>query len=390
MYKRAINLPESDSFFLFGPRGTGKTALLRHEYSSHTDTLWLDLLSEDLFLKLSRRPALLRSMIEAKKYSWVILDEVQRIPSLLNEVHRLIEDPKLGKSLRFALTGSSARKLKRGGANLLAGRALVNNLHPLTLSELGPDFDLLNVLHFGSLPRVQLMKSRADREQHLTSYVSTYIREEIREEQIVRKLDPFLRFLEVAAAANGQPINMSNIARDCAVDPSAVTRYYQILEDTLLGFFLPTYSRSIRARQGQSPKFYFFDLGVKRALEGIINEQINPGSSEFGFAFEQLVILEAIRQNDYLRSGYRFSYLRTDSSEIDLIIEKGKRVVKVIEIKSSERVDEVKLRKFARLAADISSNNVELWFRGNETMLIDGVTVLPWQDGLNRLFSASS
>lgn len=250
------------SFFLFGARGTGKTHLLRRIFKD-APTIWLDLLRDDEVLELTRNPSILESRLRRSISSstgplWVVIDEVQKVPSLLNEVHRILEEPEYQGKIKFALTGSSARKLKRGGANLLAGRALLNYLFPLTYRELGEQFLIEHALTWGTLPNVINSTSDLERAEVLRAYFSVYLKEEIKEEQIVRKLDPFLRFLEVAAQVNGEPLNFARIGRDCLVDEKQVVRYFQILEDTLIGFFLQPFHESIRKRQTAQSKFYFF------------------------------------------------------------------------------------------------------------------------------------
>jgi predicted AAA+ superfamily ATPase len=275
------------SFLLLGARGTGKTWLLNEQFKNIA-LIWVNLLDNKEFLKYQRRPELLRLEItEAIRVAtpetpWVIIDEVQRVPQLLNEVHSMLEDSNFRQNLKFGLSGSSARKLKRGGANLLAGRALLNNLFPLTSEELGNNFDLNSVLAWGMLPAVVSQTSDLVRSEQLQTYVAVYLREEIREEQIVRNLDPFSRFLEVAAQSSGTIVNYSKIGRYCNLDSRAVSRYFQILEETLLGTFIKPYHRSIRKQQGKSPRFYFFDTGVLRALEGTLDIPIKESSYGYG------------------------------------------------------------------------------------------------------------
>lgn len=390
MYQRLCNPLLSNSFFLFGSRGSGKSTLLKSLFSQDKTTLWFDLLDEELARHLLLNPMELEQQILAaqKNPKWVVIDEVQRVPELLNVVHRLIEN----HSIRFALTGSSARKLKRGGANLLAGRAFVNHLHPLTYHELKKDFHLDTILQWGSLPKTLSYETELERREYLKTYVSTYLKEEIKEEQVVRKLEPFLRFLEIAAQSNGQLINSSKIGRDSGVDQKAIDRYFEILIDTLLGFFLPPFNRSIRKRQFQKSKFYFFDLGVKRALENLLTVSIAPQSYAYGKAFEHFFILECLRYNDYFRKDYRFSYLRTkDDLEIDLIVERPGKSLVLIEIKSSTHVDEVELRKLLPLKADMEP--CELWIASrvkSARKMKDGGLILPWQEVLMRLFSELS
>ena len=233
------------SFFLFGPRGVGKTSWLRQVLS---DAAFFDLLDSFLYLELSQRPGRLEAMAgNLSENSWIVIDEIQKIPALLDEVHRLIEN----KGWRFALCGSSARKLRRGGVNLLGGRAVTRNLTAFSFSELGSAFDAEFSLQWGCLPLVQLDRENAS--DFLNSYVNTYIKEEIKEEGIVRSLPPFLRFLGIAGQLNGQLVNGQNIAREAGVSRSSVDVYFSILEDTLLGRFLPAYRPGVKVREQAHP-----------------------------------------------------------------------------------------------------------------------------------------
>jgi predicted AAA+ superfamily ATPase len=386
MYQRLCKPLVSHSFFLFGARGTGKTKLLQSLFPDHESVLWVDLLREGEVLQFLRSPNELRSRLDAlaKPPSFVVIDEVQRVPSLLNEVHSLIEE----RQQKFALTGSSARKLRRGAANLLAGRALLNHLFPLTYRELGGDFSLERVLRWGSLPAVVNEGNPDVRNALLRTYVDVYLREEIREEQLVRNLDPFARFLEAAAQSSGHIINFSKIAREAGTDSKGVARYFQILEDTLLGFFLEPYHSSIRKRQRQQAKFYLFDIGVKRALEGALRTEPSPQTYEWGRAFEHLVILEAHRLNAYLQFDYKFSYLKTQGQlEIDLIVERRGEPTWAIEIKSAAEIDIVELRRLKDLAAAIPHSRPVVFCTAAQRKVIDGVLVIPWEQGIDELFS---
>jgi predicted AAA+ superfamily ATPase len=389
MYQRLCKPLISHSFFLFGARGTGKTRLLQSLFPDHESVLWIDLLREGEVLQFIRSPNELRSRLDAlaKPPSFVVIDEVQRVPSLLNEVHSLIEE----RQQKFALTGSSARKLRRGAANLLAGRALLNHLFPLTYRELGGDFSLERVLRWGSLPAVINEKNPDVRNALLRTYVDVYLREEIREEQLVRNLDPFARFLEAAAQSSGHIINFSKIAREAGTDSKGVARYFQILEDTLLGFFLEPYHSSIRKRQRQQAKFYLFDIGVKRALEGALRTEPSPQTYEWGRAFEHLVILEAHRLNAYLQFDYKFSYLKTQGQlEIDLIAERRGEPTWAIEIKSAAEIDIVELRRLKELAAAIPHSRPVVFCTAPRRKVIEGVLVIPWEQGIDELFSLPS
>ena len=323
---------------MLGPRGTGKTTFLKHFFHP-SPVEYIDLLSpdeEDLF---ARNPGELENRVRAMQPpgEWVIIDEIQRVPRLLDLVHRLIETT----PVKFALTGSSGRKLNRGASNLLAGRAFVNRLHPLTLHELDGVAPLADLLQWGSLPKTVQLATIEEKREYLRSYAHTYLREEIAAEQVVRKLDPFRNFLSVAAQCNGQILNASKIARDVGADVKTVQSYFTILEDTMLGYMLPAWERSLRKRQSTRPKFYFFDLGVKRALERTISQELYEESYGFGNAFEHFVINELVRLNDYRRRDFTFNYLRSPSGrEIDLVMERPGSPVAFIEIKSTKLVTE--------------------------------------------------
>ena len=307
MYRRQLSPLKDNSFFLFGSCGTGKSSLLREILENRTDCIKFDLLETDTEKKLARKPESLKKLITARETPpcWVIIDEIQKAPALLDVVHSLIESTKI----KFALTGSSARKLKRGAANLLAGRAFVFHLYPLTHSELGDDFQLNQALLWGTLPKIYDLDTDEQKELFLTSYADTYIREEIISEQLVRNITPFRHFIEIAAQSNGEIINYSKIARDIRVEDTTVKNYFEILEDTHIAFRLPGYSESVRKQQTKAPKFYLFDTGVKRAMEEFQISKLPEGSSQYGKAFEHFIILECVRLNDYYRRKYKFSYL---------------------------------------------------------------------------------
>ncbi|MCB0368626.1 MAG: ATP-binding protein [Bdellovibrionales bacterium] len=292
MLKRIVNILKSHSFFLFGPRSTGKSTLLLFNFPKE-DHLWVDLVNSKTESLLRQDPEKLEDLIEgapSSKQKFIIIDEIQKNPKLLDVVHRLSFERKI----KFALTGSSARKLKRGAANLLAGRAFSFTCFPLTHIELEKKFDLDSILAFGSLPEIFELNGQ-DRIFFLRSYVETYFKEEVSAEQLVRNLIPFRNFLEVASHSNGKILNINNIAHDIGVDHSTVKNYSSILEDTMLGFLLPPYHGSIRKRQQSKSKFYYFDLGVQRALSGRLEIKLEPGNYEYGEAFEHFIILEFFR-----------------------------------------------------------------------------------------------
>ncbi|MBM3878221.1 MAG: ATP-binding protein [Verrucomicrobia bacterium] len=312
---RLLNCP-SRSFFLFGPRGTGKSTWLKQVLP---DAPRMDLLDTALHLELCRAPHGLEALVGNRPAnSWVVLDEIQKVPALLDEVHRLMES----RRWRFALCGSSARRLRRGGANLLAGRALTLNMEGFCSAELARDFDAQFGLEWGTLPSVQ-----TDREQGadiLGAYVNTYLKEEIREEGLVRNVPPFLRFLSVAGQMNGQTINAQNIAREAAVPRSTVDTYFAILTDTLLGHFLPAWRPGLKVREVAHPKFYWFDPGVARAAAGWLRDPVDRLWQ--GTAFETLVFHELRVFNESSRKLRPLAYYRTSAgAEIDFVIETRKR-----------------------------------------------------------------
>lgn len=286
------------------------------------------------------------------------------------------------------MTGSSARKIKRGSANLLAGRAFVNYLFPLTHIELGKRFDLKEALEFGTLPKITQLKSTKEKQSFLRAYALLYLKEEIREEQIVRKLDPFRRFLEIAAQTNGEIINYSNIARDVNVDTKTVQSYFQILEDTLIGHILEPFHLSIRKRQRTNPKFYFFDLGIKRALDRTLTIELLPQTYAFGRAFEHFFITEILRFHAYFPKDYQFSYLCTkDNAEIDLIVERPAMPVALIEIKSTREVTERHILNLKRFRKDFKNSEAFCLSLDTTEKVIDNINILHWRRGLNELGS---
>ena len=346
--------------------------------------MWLDLLVPDQEDRYARRPQELVDQLATMSPApdWVVIDEVQRVPKLLSVVHHLIET----RRQRFALTGSSARKIKRGGADLLAGRALVRNLFPFTSVELGSGFHLQSALTHGSLPGLQEIDSNDDRAAFLRAYALTYLKEEIWAEQAVRKLDPFRAFLEVAAQCNSELINYTRIARDVSVDTKTVQSYFAILADTLLGFLLEPYHASVRKRQTQAPKFYFFDPGVKRALDRTLTVEVRPHTFAYGKSFEHWVVIEAVRRSAYLDNDFRFSYLRTkDGAEIDLVVERPGAPTALIEIKSTESVSRDDVRMLERFRADMRHTHAYCLSLDPIAKRLGNVEALPWSKGLDAI-----
>lgn len=368
---------------MFGARGTGKSTWLKDTFSK-TDHIYIDLLNLDVEEQFSKNPNDLLTKIEALKTKkcWILIDEIQKVPKLLNLVHLCIERHKT----LFALTGSSARKLRRGAANLLAGRAFVFNLFPLTHIELKEKFDLKKTLHWGTLPEIFGLQDAPSKTRYLRTYAQTYLKEEIVAEQIIRKLDPFRQFLEIAAQQNGEIINFSNISRDVGVDTVTVQSYFQILEDTLIGYLLPAYHRSIRKRQRANPKFYFFDLGVKRSLENTLSVPIPENTYAFGKAFEHFVITEILRLNHYYEKDYKLSYLRTkDNAEIDLIIERPGLPCVLVEIKSKNRVDERDCRTLELFLKDFSPVEAYVFSNDPDKKKMGNVLAFPWSEGFGEI-----
>lgn len=317
------NLLKKKSFFLFGPRATGKSTLVKAQLADSADII--DLLDSRLFLRLSRTPHLLEEIIDALNSDIVVIDEIQRIPELLNEVHRLIE----GRKIRFLLTGSSARKLKRGQANLLAGRVWESNLFPLTWKEI-PEFNLERYLRYGGLPAVYLSEYP---EEELDAYVNTYLKEEIMAEGLIRNLPPFARFLKSISLANGEVINFTKLGNDCQVAASTVREYLSLLEDTLVGFLLPAWVESKKRKAIKSGKFFFFDPGVTHALSG--TQTLDRNSNLYGKSFEQFIGMELRAYLSYQRLKLPMSYWRsTHGHEVDFLI--GEKIA--IEVKSSRHI----------------------------------------------------
>lgn len=383
MFDRLLQTTRNNSFFLFGARGTGKTTYIRHAFSPDA-SLYIDLLDPEIEDAYRRTPHRLEHQVLAlpETVEWVLIDEVQRAPRLLDVVHRLIEST--GK--RFVLTGSSGRKLRRGASNLLAGRAFVYDLYPLTVPELGDSFELDNALCWGTLPRIYSLSGNDDKQAYLRAYALTYLKEEIVAEQIVRRLDPFRQFLEVAAQSNGMIVNYANIARDVGVDPKTVISYFSILEDTLVGFLLPAYHRSVRKQQRANPKFYFFDTGVKRSLDRTLQVPLNARTYEYGKAFEHFIVTQISHLSRYRYPDWRLSYLRTGAgAEIDLLIERPGQPEAIIEIKSSQRVDDRDVRGLARFTGDFANAAALYISRDPTRMRMDGVLCLHWRDALAEL-----
>lgn len=327
MLQRILQLSNglNSSIFLFGARQTGKSTLLRQQFGS--DSIYIDLLDSELRGRYSRRPVLLYESLKNKEAGTVvIIDEIPEVPQLLNEVHRLISE----KGLIFILCGSSARKLKRKGHNTLGGRALPVYLYPLVSAEI-PDFNIDRAVQYGTLPPHYLAHTPS---LHLSAYIDVYLKEEIKEEALVRNLSSFQRFLEVAAMTSGEMVNYNNIAQDCGVSATTVSSYFDILEDTQIGYRIPAYTKVVKRRIVQAPRFYYFDVGITNHL--LHRKELVRGTVDYGHAFEHLVMQELVAWLHYTHSEEKLSYWRTYTGiEVDAIIGDARLA---IEIKSVEEV----------------------------------------------------
>jgi predicted AAA+ superfamily ATPase len=374
------------SFFLFGPRGTGKSTWLKQVLA---DAVRFDLLDASLFLELSRDPHRIEAMIgNLTTGGWVVLDEIQKIPALLDEVHRLMES----RRWRFALCGSSARKLRRGGANLLAGRALTLSMESFSAAELGEDFNLEVALDWGLLPFVHNEPDAAA--DILSAYVSTYLKEELQAEGLIRNVPPFVRFLSVAGQLNGQVVNAQNIAREAAVARSTVDTYFAVLSDTLVGHILPAWRPGLKVREAAQPKFYWFDPGVARAAAGLLRD---PSDRTWqGASLETLIYHELRVYNEISRKDRRISYYRTPAGvEVDFIVETaGRRVgrlprVAAIEVKRAERWDrswEKPLRSLAESGGVKVDRKVGIYC-GSRSYNFDDLQVWPVAEFVKALYA---
>ncbi len=332
LYTRLARLPEQ-SFFLLGIRGVGKSTWVRETLPG---ALRIDLLDEALFTDLLADTALFRQMLAQQQTGdWVVVDEVQRIPALLNEIHRLIEE----RGIKFALLGSSARKLKTAGTNLLAGRALNKAMHPLTPAELGDDFNLDEVLRYGAIP---LIWTAPDRREALSSYTQLYLREEIRAEALVRNLSGFVRFLPVAALMHAQTLNAAGIARDSGIARATVNGYLEILEDTLLTTRLPAFETKLRVRERRRPKFYWIDPGIVRALK----RQLGPVTAEERGALLEGWVLGLFRTHDehqHLFDDIGYWASTESRTEVDFVLTRDGAHM-AVEVKSANRYNTAMLK----------------------------------------------
>ena len=375
MMDRIFNIQdaEEESVFFFGARQTGKTTLLKKLFPN---ARYYDLLKSEEFERLSRRPQLLREELQDfPANSLVIIDEIQKLPALLDEVHWLM----VNCDLRFLLTGSSARKLRRGGVNLLGGRALVNNFYPLVSAEI-PDFDIDRAVNNGMLPRHYLV---ADASKRLSGYVGLYLQTEIVDEAVVRNLPSFNRFLEVAALTSGEMLVYANVAQDCGVSAVTVRSYFDILTDTLFGYVIPAYTKKVKRKLIQAPKFYLFDVGVANYL--MHRSHLKQGSPEYGHAFEHLIIQEIMAYLGYQGRQGELSYWRTGTGvEIDAVL--GDAAVG-IEIKSTNEVKDSQLKGLRSFGQDYPDARLIVVSNDMYRRRVDNIEIIPVREFLSDLWA---
>ena len=376
MYLRKLSLEDenNDSLFLWGARQVGKTTLLEQLFPQ---ARYYDLLQASEFERLLRQPSLLsEELATMKEGDLVIIDEIQKVPQLLDEVHSLIHR----KKIRFILSGSSPRKLIRSGANLLGGRALKKTLFPLVSAEI-PDFDLIKAVNNGMIPRHYLVNNPWER---FRAYIGVYLNEEIREEALSRNLKSFTRFLEIAAISNGEMIVYKNISQDCGIDYRTVKDYFEILNDTLIGYLIPGFTSTLKRRAIQTPKFYFFDVGIANYL--LNRKNVQSGSEAFGHSFEHLIIQELIAYLGYTQSLEKLTYWRTSSGyEVDAIIGEGRIA---IEIKSTDEVKTRHLKGLKALLEDFPQAKTIIVSFDKYPRILNGVEISPAEQFLKALWNS--
>jgi uncharacterized protein len=375
LFSRTISSPlkSRKSFFLFGARGTGKTTWLRQHIPQ---ALFINLLQAEFYNPLLANPGHLRALIPPRHTDWIVIDEIQRVPELLNEVHDLIES----KRYRFVLTGSSARKLRRKGVNLLAGRALTYHMYPLTAAEQGDSFDLTESLRYGNLPA---RLSERDPARYLKDYVQTYLREEVLQEGLTRNLGHFSRFLEVASFSQAGLINISSVARECQVDRGVAENYFSILDDLLIAVRLPAFTKRAKRQLASHAKFFYFDTGVFRAIRPA--GPLDSPAEIDGPALETLVLQELRAVNDYSEHGFEIFFWRTKSGlEVDFVLY-GARGMIAIEVKRSPRLDSPDLRGLREFKRDYPPARCFVFYGGKTRQYFDDIVAIPLGEALKDL-----
>lgn len=374
MYERNLNLPKNLSSFLFGPRGTGKSSYIKRNFPS---AKYIDLLDSGIYLDLLAAPNHLEKYISDDSGEVIIIDEVQRIPELLNEVHRQIEN----KGINFILTGSSPRKLRKMSSNLLAGRALKYGMFPLTAVELGNDFNLSKALEFGLLPTIyDSSKSELPKDKYLESYVDVYLQEEVLQEGLTRNLANFTRFLKVATFSQGQQLNLSAVARESSVSRAVAESYFNILLDLLLAYEVPVFSKRAKRKLVNQTKFYYFDVGVYNTLrpKGLLDKDIG----DVGVLLESLVLQELVATNSYFDLDYELGYWRTHSgTEVDFVLHGESRLI-AIEVKTKQNISRSDMKGLLAFKEDYPEAELVLFYGGKRMLHFNNVRVYPVEQAL--------
>lgn len=375
MFNRILKLPleGNSSMFLFGPRGTGKTSWIKAHLP---DALYFDLLDFSVYSVLSADPSRLANLIPQKYEGWVVIDEVQRVPELLNEVHRLIES----KKYRFLLTGSSARSLKKLGVNLLAGRALRYTMHPLVIQEIGDQFNFEHALTYGMLPA---SVDHQDPKKYLETYVQTYVREEVLQEGLTRNVGSFTRFLEIASFSQGNALNVSEVSRELGVNRQIVTNYFDILEDLLIAVRIMPFAQRAKRKLVAHQKFFFFDTGVYRALRP--TGPLDSPEEIDGAALETLFLQSVRAINDYYNLGYSIHFWRTHNDvEVDFVLY-GPRGLHAFEIKRTSKIHSKMFKGLTEFGTDYPEAKKHLIYLGKHKEYHGDITVIPFIDVLQEL-----
>ena len=375
MFNRILKLPlkNNNSIFLFGPRGTGKTSYIKAHLQGE---IYIDLLDFAVYSSLSADPSRLENLVPPGYNDWIVIDEVQRIPALLNEVHRLIEH----KKLKFILTGSSARSLRRTGVNLLAGRALRYTMHPLIIQEIGSAFNLEQALEFGLLPAAV---GHTDAKKYLESYVQTYVREEVLQEGLTRNIGSFTRFLEIASFSQGQLLNMSEIAREVGLGRASVVRYFDILDDLLLSIRIEAFAQRAKRKVIAHQKFYFFDVGVYKILRPM--GPLDSREEWEGSGLETLFLQSLSAVNDYYELGYKIYFWRTlRGDEVDFILY-GPQGFHAFELKRSSQVSSKALKGLKSFHEEYPEAQLHLIFLGKQKEYHENIVATPFEEALKNL-----
>jgi len=372
MFTRLLSIQKNteDSFFLFGPRGVGKTSWIKAQFK---DAIYFDLLHDDTYRELLARPVRLSEKIPNDYNGWIAIDEIQKIPALLNEVHRLIENRKL----KFILTGSSARSLRRKGVNLLGGRALTYHMHPLTVAEIKDDFNLTKALEFGHLPKAV---TSSNPKQYLQSYIKTYLREEVYQESLTRNISLFSRFLEVASFFQGGILNYTEISREIFSNRHTVGNFFDILEDLLIAYRIPVFRKRAKRALISHPKFYYFDTGVFRIIRP--KGPLDLVTEIDGAGLETLFLQEVKAYNDYFRLEYEFYYWRTENQqEVDFVLY-GNNGFLAFEIKRKEKLYSSDFSGLKAFANDYPEAKLFMLYGGSEKYMESNIQVIPFKQAL--------